>query len=96
MRRADTRVNLARRPIADVTLRRDAPDVRGPLPGPRLDKRPVTARMMTIRRIRPSPPLGKYPQLELYGHNGSAPRRSRTRMTSRIVLIVGSLPETYL
>jgi hypothetical protein len=46
---------------------------------------PVKARMIKIKRIKPSPPLGQYPQLELYGQAGSAPINRRTRIINRIV-----------
>src|SRR4029450_2716652 len=49
---------------------------------------PVKARMIRIKRINPSPPLGQYPQPELYGHAGSAPIKSRIRMINRIVPMV--------
>jgi hypothetical protein len=55
---------------------------------------PVKARMITIKRIKPSPPLGQYPQPELYGQAGSAPSNSRIRIISRIVLIRFSLAHT--
>jgi hypothetical protein len=45
----------------------------------------VRARIITISRINPSPPLGQYPHPELYGHAGSAPIKSKIRMISRIV-----------
>jgi hypothetical protein len=41
--------------------------------------------MIRIRRIKPSPPLGQYPQPELYGQVGSAPINRRTRIINRIV-----------
>ena len=41
--------------------------------------------MIRINSSRPSPPLGKYPQLRLWGQVGSAPIRSNTRMTIRMV-----------
>ena len=46
---------------------------------------PVKARMIIIKRIKPSPPLGQYPQPELYGQAGSAPINRRTRIINRIV-----------
>ena len=45
----------------------------------------MRARTITIKRINPSPPLGQYPQPELYGQAGNAPTNSRTRMINRIV-----------
>ncbi len=41
--------------------------------------------MIKIKRIKPSPPLGQYPQPELYGQAGSAPINRRTRIINRIV-----------
>jgi hypothetical protein len=46
---------------------------------------PVKARMIITKRIKPSPPLGQYPQPELYGQAGSAPINRRTRIINRIV-----------
>jgi hypothetical protein len=40
-----------------------------------------------IKRISPRPPLGQYPQPELYGHAGSAPISSRIKTISKIVLM---------
>src|ERR1051326_6711201 len=40
-----------------------------------------------IKRTNPRPPLGQYPQPELYGHAGSAPINSRIRIINRIVLM---------
>jgi hypothetical protein len=34
---------------------------------------------------QPSPPLGAYPQLLLWGHVGNAPNRNRISMTNKIV-----------
>src|SRR5262249_16050557 len=48
---------------------------------------PAKARTITIKRINPSPPLGQYPQPELYGQAGSAPIKSRIRMINRMVPI---------
>ena len=53
---------------------------------------PVNARMITIKRINPNPPLGQYPQPELYGHAGSAPTKSRIRMINRMVPMGSSFP----
>ena len=44
--------------------------------------------MMMIKRIKPKPPLGKYPQPVLYGHVGRAPTRSKIKMITRIVPII--------
>jgi hypothetical protein len=41
-----------------------------------------------IKRINPTPPLGQYPQPELYGHAGSAPISSRIKTISKIVLML--------
>jgi hypothetical protein len=46
---------------------------------------PVKARTITIKRISPNPPLGQYPQPELYGQAGSAPTNRRIRMINRMV-----------
>jgi hypothetical protein len=46
---------------------------------------PVKARRIRINRINPSPPLGQYPQPELYGHAGSAPIKRRIRIINSIV-----------
>jgi hypothetical protein len=43
---------------------------------------------MTTRRT-PRPPLGKYPQLALWGHAGNAPTSSKITMTRRMVEIIG-------
>ena len=53
---------------------------------------PVKARIMTIKRIKPTPPLGQYPQPELYGQAGSAPTKSRITMINRMVPICLSFP----
>jgi len=53
---------------------------------------PVRARIMTIKRIKPNPPLGQYPQPELYGQAGSAPTKSRITMINRIVPMGFSFP----
>ena len=55
-------------------------------------RRPVKARIMTIKRIKPRPPLGQYPQPELYGQAGSAPTKSRITMINRMVPICLSFP----
>jgi hypothetical protein len=47
--------------------------------------RPVSARMSTMRRMSPNPPLGKYPHPLLYPQVGSAPMSSNTRMMIRMV-----------
>jgi hypothetical protein len=54
----------------------------------RYQRRPANARMITIKRIIPSPPLGQYPQPELYGQAGNAPIKSKIRMINRIVPMV--------
>jgi hypothetical protein len=54
----------------------------------RSQKCPVKARIITIKRTKPSPPLGQYPQPELYGQAGNAPMSRRIRMINRIVLMV--------
>jgi hypothetical protein len=41
----------------------------------------------TIRRIRPSPPLGYGPQFRLYGQAGIAPISKSTRMIRRIDMV---------
>jgi len=43
--------------------------------------------MIKIKSTKPNPPLGKYPQLALWGQVGSAPTSSRTNMMIRMVLI---------
>jgi len=43
------------------------------------------------RRI-PNPPLGKYPQLALWGHIGRTPTSINTRTTMRIPEILIGLP----
>ena len=53
---------------------------------------PVRARIMTIKRIKPNPPLGQYPQPELYGQAGSAPTKSRITMINRMVPMGFSFP----
>ena len=53
---------------------------------------PVNARMITIKRISPNPPLGQYPQPPLYGQAGSAPTKSRIRMINRMVPMGSSFP----
>ena len=58
-------------------------------------RRPVKARIITIKRIKPSPPLGQYPQPELYGQAGSAPTKSRITMINRMVPIGFSFPALY-
>jgi hypothetical protein len=55
-------------------------------------RRPVKARIITIKRIKPTPPLGQYPQPELYGQAGSAPTKSRITMINRMVPIGFSFP----
>ncbi len=40
-----------------------------------------------MTRMKPSPPLGAYPQFRLCGQVGSVPSTIRTSMTSRIELI---------
>ena len=55
-------------------------------------RRPVKARIKTIKRIKPRPPLGQYPQPELYGQAGSAPTKSRITMINRMVPMVFSFP----
>src|SRR6187551_4027807 len=49
--------------------------------------RPVRARMTRTRRIKPSPPLGKYPQLALCGQVGNAPTSNNTNTMMTMVLI---------
>ena len=53
---------------------------------------PVRARIMTIKRIKPNPPLGQYPQPELYGQAGSAPTKSRITMINSMVPMGFSFP----
>ena len=48
---------------------------------------PVKARIIKIKRINPSPPLGQYPQPELYGQAGSTPIKRRIKMINRMVLM---------
>jgi hypothetical protein len=55
-------------------------------------RRPVKARIIKIKRISPSPPLGQYPQPELYGHAGSAPIKRRIKMINRMVPMCFSFP----
>jgi hypothetical protein len=43
--------------------------------------------MIIIKRIKPNPPLGQYPQPELYGQAGSAPIKRRIRIINKIVPI---------
>jgi hypothetical protein len=43
-------------------------------------------------KIRPSAPLGRYPQPLLYGHAGTEPSNSRIRMIKSIVPIPHYLP----
>jgi len=45
----------------------------------------------TIRRI-PNPPLGKYPQLALWGQLGSAPTSNKIKTIRRIVEILIGMP----
>jgi len=68
---------VARHPLNASSPRRTAP----------VQMFPVKARIIKIKRINPSPPLGQYPQPELYGQAGSAPTKSRIRMINRMVLI---------
>lgn len=46
---------------------------------------PSKNRTSRMTRIKPSPPLGAYPQLRLCGQVGSAPSTIRMSITSRIV-----------
>ena len=55
------------------------------LQGAAIQRRPVRARIITINRTNPSPPLGQYPHPELYGHAGSAPIKSKIRRINRMV-----------
>jgi hypothetical protein len=50
--------------------------------------RPAKARRMMISKMTPKPPLGKYPQPELYGQLGNAPTNRRIRIITRIVPMV--------
>ena len=50
-------------------------------------KRPVNIMMRSTTKTRPRIPLGKYPQLRLCGHEGSAPTNMRISITSRMVPI---------
>ena len=68
---------VARHPLNASSPRRPAP----------VQMFPVKARIIKIKRINPSPPLGQYPQPELYGQAGSAPTKSKIRMINRMVLI---------
>ena len=52
---------------------------------PNIQIRPRTRSTITINKIKPSPPVGKYPQLRLCGHLGSAPSSANTRITIKIV-----------
>ena len=49
--------------------------------------RPVRARIITINMINPSPPLGQYPQPELYGHAGRTPTKSKISSINRMIPI---------
>ncbi len=46
--------------------------------------------MITITRIRPTPPLGPYPQFLLYGQLGIAPSSKRIKIITRIVTIANT------
>ncbi len=48
---------------------------------------PSSSRMIRTSRIKPSAPLGKYPQLRLCGHVGIAPSKSRIITIKRMVPI---------
>jgi hypothetical protein len=50
--------------------------------------RPANARRIMISKMTPKPPLGKYPQPELYGQVGNAPTNRRIRIITRIVPMV--------
>jgi hypothetical protein len=69
---------VARHPLNASSPRRTAP----------VQMFPVKARIIKIKRINPSPPLGQYPQPELYGQAGSAPTKSRIRMINRMVPMI--------
>jgi hypothetical protein len=47
--------------------------------------------MTRIKRTRPSPPLGPYPQLVLWGHAGSTPMSNKTKITINTVDIAAIL-----
>jgi hypothetical protein len=44
-----------------------------------------------MSKTRPNPPLGQYPQLRLYGQDGSAPNNRMTRTITRIKLMADYL-----
>jgi hypothetical protein len=46
---------------------------------------PITRSTITISKINPNPPVGKYPQFRLCGHLGNAPSSAKTRITISIV-----------
>jgi len=45
---------------------------------------PSTNKINRITRIKPTPPLGPYPQLLLCGHAGTAPTNANARIINRI------------
>jgi len=47
--------------------------------------RPINSRMIRIKRTKPIPPVGKYPQFRLWGQVGNAPNNSKTRTTIKMV-----------
>lgn len=50
--------------------------------------------MIKMMTIRPTPPLGAYPQLRLCGHVGNAPNKIKIKTISRIVdreIMIGRL-----
>ena len=66
------------------------------LQGTAAQRRPVRARIITISRINPSPPLGQYPHPELYGHAGSAPIKSKIRRINRMVPMASPFSTTFV
>lgn len=50
--------------------------------------RPIRVRITRTRSRKPSPPLGRYPQLPLWDQIGSTPRNNTPNMPIRIILIL--------
>ena len=55
-------------------------------------RRPIRINTSRITTIRPSPPVGAYPQLRLWGHAGKAPRSIRIKRIKRTVLNICCAP----
>jgi hypothetical protein len=57
--------------------------------------RPSRVKTTTASRRKPSPPLGRYPQLALYGQSGST-ERSTTPITTITIVFISFLPCSHI